>query len=76
MSKIKISLRLKIQIIQFTIILKAMKRNHKFVKAYNNRGSAYVGKEQYDLAIADFNKANKYDPQNGKIYNNGAGAGH
>lgn len=53
-----------------------MKRNHKFVKAYNNRGSAYVGKQQNDLAIADFNKANKLDPKNGKIYNNRAGAAH
>ena len=50
----------------------AIKRNPKFVKAYNNRGIAYVGKQQYDLAIADFNKAIKLDPQNGKVYNNRA----
>ena len=36
---------------------KAIKINPKFVKAYNNRGIAYIWKKQYDLAIADFNKA-------------------
>jgi Flp pilus assembly protein TadD len=50
----------------------AIRRNHKFVKAYNNRGIAYVGRQQYDLAIADFNKAIKLDPKNGKVYNNRA----
>ena len=50
----------------------AIKRNPKFVKAYNNRGIAYVGRQQYDLAIADFNKAIKLDPKNGKVYNNRA----
>jgi len=48
----------------------AIKRNPKFVKAYNNRGIAYMGKQQYDLAIADFNKAIELDPKNGKVYNN------
>jgi len=52
----------------------AIKRNPKFVKAYNNRGIAYVGRQQYDLAIADFNKAIKLDPNNGTIYNNRAAA--
>jgi tetratricopeptide (TPR) repeat protein len=50
----------------------AIKRNPKFVKAYNNRGIAYIGKKQYDLAIADFDKAIKFDPKNGKVYNNRA----
>ena len=50
----------------------AIKRNPKFVKAYNNRGIAYVGRQQYDLAIADFNKAIELDPKNGKVYNNRA----
>jgi tetratricopeptide (TPR) repeat protein len=50
----------------------AIKRNPKFVKAYNNRGIAYVGRQQYDLAIADFNKAIELDPKNGKAYNNRA----
>ena len=50
----------------------AIKRNPKFVKAYNNRGIAYVGRQQYDLAIADFNKAIELGPKNGKAYNNRA----
>ena len=48
----------------------AIKRNPKYVKAYNNRGIAYIGKQQYDLAITDFNKAIEFDPKNGKVYNN------
>ena len=51
---------------------KAIKINPKFVKAYNNRGIAYVWKKKYDLAIADFNKAIELDPKNGKAYNNRA----
>ena len=42
---------------------KAIKINPKFVKAYNNRGIAYTWKKQFDLAIADFNKAIELDPQ-------------
>ena len=33
---------------------KAIKIDPKFVKAYNNRGIAYVWKKQYDLAIRRF----------------------
>jgi tetratricopeptide (TPR) repeat protein len=51
---------------------KAIKIDPKFVKAYNNRGIAYVWKKKYDLAIADFNTAIKLDPNNGKAYNNRA----
>jgi tetratricopeptide (TPR) repeat protein len=51
---------------------KAIKRNHKLVKAYNNRGIAYVGNQQYDLAVADFNKVIEWDPKNGKTYHNRA----
>ena len=51
---------------------KAIKINPKFVKAYNNRGIAYVWKKKYDLAIADFNKAIELDPNNGKAYHNRA----
>ena len=50
----------------------AIKLNPKLVKAYNNRGVAYVWRKQYDLAIADFNKAIKLDPKNSKAYNNRA----
>jgi Flp pilus assembly protein TadD len=51
---------------------KAIEINPKFVKAYNNRGIAYIWKKQYDLAIADFTKAIELDPKNGKAYNNRA----
>jgi Tfp pilus assembly protein PilF len=51
---------------------KAIKIDPKFVKAYNNRGIAYVWKKKYDLSIADFNKAIKLDPKNGKAYHNRA----
>jgi tetratricopeptide (TPR) repeat protein len=51
---------------------KAIKINPKLVKAYNNRGIAYIGQKKYDLAIADFSKAIELDPQNGKAYNNRA----
>jgi tetratricopeptide (TPR) repeat protein len=50
----------------------AIKRNPKFTKAYNNRGIAYIDKQQFDLAIADFTKAIELDPKNGKTYNNRA----
>jgi tetratricopeptide (TPR) repeat protein len=51
---------------------KAIKINPKFVKAYNNRGIAYIYKKQYDLAVVDFSKAIELDPKNGKAYNNRA----
>jgi lipoprotein NlpI len=51
---------------------KAIKINHKFAKAYNNRGIAYILKKQYDLAIADFSKTIELDPNNGKAYHNRA----
>jgi tetratricopeptide (TPR) repeat protein len=51
---------------------KAIKIDPKFVKAYNNRGIAYVWKKKYDLALADFNKAITLDPKNGRAYNNRA----
>lgn len=51
---------------------KAIKIDPKFVKAYNNRGVAYIWKKKYYLAIADFSKAIELDPRNGKAYNNRA----
>ena len=72
MSKVKNFLRLKILINAIKNYTEAIKRNPKFTKAYNNRGIAYVGRQQYDLAIADFNKAIELDPKNGKVYNNRA----
>jgi len=40
--------------------------------AYNNRGSAYVAKGQYDTAITDYNKAIKLNPQYAEAYFNKA----
>ena len=42
------------------------------MKAYNNRGIVYAGRQQYDFAIEDFNKAIELDPKNGEVYNNRA----
>ena len=50
----------------------AIKLDPKLVKAYNNRGIAYVVKGQFDQGIVDFNKAIELDPNNGKAYNNRA----
>jgi len=50
----------------------AIRLNPKMLKAYNNRGIAYIGRQQYDLAIADFTQVIKIDPKNGKAYNNRA----
>ena len=36
--------------------------NPQFAKAYSNRGYAYLGKGQYDMAIADCNKSIRLDP--------------
>ena len=51
---------------------KAIEIDPKFVKAYNNRGIAYIWKKEFKLAIADFTKAIELDPKNGKPYNNRA----
>ena len=51
---------------------KAIKKNPKLVKAYNNRGIAYTKKTKFYLALADFNKAIELDPKDGKSYNNRA----
>jgi tetratricopeptide (TPR) repeat protein len=39
-------------------------------KACLDRGNAYLNKGQYDLAMADFNKAIEIDPKFAKAYNN------
>ena len=38
--------------------------------AYTNRGNAYDDKGEYDLAIADFNKAIALNPNDAYAYNN------
>jgi len=39
-------------------------------EAYNKRGSAYYSKGQYDLAIANYNKALEINPRDAKAYCN------
>ncbi|MGH6907325.1 MAG: tetratricopeptide repeat protein [Aestuariivirga sp.] len=38
--------------------------------AYNNRGNAYSNKNEYDLAIADYDKAIALNPEYAEAYNN------
>ena len=47
---------------------KAIALDPKDVKAYVNRGRAYVQLEQYDAAISDLSRAIKLDPKNADAY--------
>jgi lipoprotein NlpI len=38
--------------------------------AFNNRGSAYLDKRDYDRAIADYDQAIRLDPKNANVYTN------
>ncbi len=38
--------------------------------AYNNRGTAYIWKGDYDRAIADYTKVIEIDPRNAMAYHN------
>jgi tetratricopeptide (TPR) repeat protein len=38
--------------------------------AYSNRGFAYTDKKDYELAIADFDQAIRFDPKDARTYNN------
>ena len=42
----------------------------KYGLAYNNRGNAWVKKEEYDRAIADYDQAIALDPKYARAYNN------
>ena len=53
---------------------KALDRNLQLAPVYNNRGSAYNIKGDFDRAIADFTKAMQLIPDNTIPYNNRAGA--
>jgi lipoprotein NlpI len=45
-------------------------RGPDLAKAFNNRGTAYYAKGDYDLAIADYNEAIRLDPKYSFAYNN------
>ena len=54
---------------------KAIQLNPKSAKAYNNRGTAYRRKSDYDKAITDYTESIKLNPESAKAYNN-RGAAH
>ncbi len=59
------------QIIGCTALIKSDADNPKVLAiAYNNRGNAYTGQGQYDLAIADFDELIKLNPKYAKPFNN------
>src|SRR5262249_5138745 len=39
------------------------------VAGYNNRGSAYLAKKDYERALADYNASLELDPKNPRAYN-------
>ena len=45
-------------------------KQENFVVAFNNRGSAYNDKGEYDRAIQDFDEAVRLDPNNAQPLNN------
>ena len=59
-----------LQIEACTALTKSADNPKVLAVIYNNRGSAYVAKEQYDLAIKDYDEAIKDDPGYAKAFNN------
>jgi tetratricopeptide (TPR) repeat protein len=49
---------------------KTIELKKDFVDAYTNRGNAYFGLGQIDLALNDYDKAISLDPTNPDVYNN------
>src|ERR1022692_3642705 len=59
------------QIIGCTALIKSDADNPKVLAiAYNNRGNAYTGKGQYELAIQDYDESIKLNPKYAKSLNN------
>jgi tetratricopeptide (TPR) repeat protein len=48
----------------------ARRLDPKYMSAYNNRGSVYFTKGDYDRAIKDFDEAIRLDPKDAGAYNN------
>jgi tetratricopeptide (TPR) repeat protein len=55
------------EILRFT---GAIRINPNDAESYNNRGVAYAGKRDYDLAIADYTQAISLNPDYAEAYNN------
>ncbi len=49
---------------------RAIRMDPAFAKAFGGRAVAYSHKQQYDLAIKDFNMALRFDPKNPEVMNN------
>ena len=49
---------------------KAIELNPRYAKAYNDRGTCYLGKGDYDQALRDFDKAIALSPADDNAYNN------
>jgi tetratricopeptide (TPR) repeat protein len=59
------------QIIGCTALIKSdVNNSHILAIAHNNRGDAYVGKGEYDLAIQDYDESIKLDANFAKPFNN------
>jgi tetratricopeptide (TPR) repeat protein len=48
----------------------AIRLNPRDAISYSNRGMFFIGKGEYDRAIADFNEALKLSPRDARYYNN------
>jgi len=59
------------QIAGCTALIKSDDKNSQVLAiAYNNRGNAYTGKGEYDLAIQDYDESIKFNPNFAKPFNN------
>jgi tetratricopeptide (TPR) repeat protein len=59
------------QIVGCTALIKSDENNARVLAiAYNNRGNAYAGNGQYELAIQDYDESIKLNPNYAKTFNN------
>ena len=53
-----------------TLFTEIIEKNINIVYAYNNRGTYYYNNQEFEKALADFNKAIKINPNAVHLYNN------